>query len=295
MCSWWAGPHTPDPRLPSAVRNGPIDEPRPQVDPRTKPARRVAAGELEGLEQGAVLGPPALHRLGEDALHGGQRVQHQPPSDEARGVGEAVGVAFVGGGEQQPGGADAVGGDEHHVGALVVLGAVAVDPVGAGGEAVSPDRDAAHPCPGDELRPEGERVGPVGDVGGALRPLVAALAAAAAPHADVLVAVLGRGDGVGRRPPVPPEAVVGPRRPPGRPSRGAAGGRGGSAPVRIAGVAAQAGDAELAVGLLVEREQLLVAEGPVVGHAVDRAHPEVVGEHAGPLRRCRGPCRRRRR
>jgi hypothetical protein len=55
-----------------------------------EPARRVGLVELHRLDRGALLPLPALEVVVEDAEHRRERVQHQVPADQARGVGEPV-------------------------------------------------------------------------------------------------------------------------------------------------------------------------------------------------------------
>ena len=183
--------------------------------------------------------------------------------------------------QQEAGGADAVGRAQHDVGRLEVLAPVGVEPVRAGARPRRVDLDATHARAGHEPCTRRAGTGPVGDVGRALGPFVAAGAAGAPLHAG-MATVVGGQDRVVLRPPVPAEPGVG---------RATAIRRGRSAAVaaadprrRVGGVAAQSGDAELPVGLLVERQQLRVRERPVVADAEVAVGAEVRRQQPRPHR-----------
>ena len=164
-----------------------------------------------------------------------------------------------------------------------MLAAVAVDPLRAGDPPTPVGDETTHTRAGDEARPARDRLRPVGEVGRRLRALAAALLARAALHARV-PAVVGRGqDRVGIGPPVPAQACVRT----GDEQAGAADRERWERRVgagRVGRVAAEARHADLGVGALVVRRELLVGERPVVGDAVEGAHAEVGRQHAGPLR-----------
>ena len=124
---------------------------------------------------------------------------------------------------------------------------------------------------------------PVRDVGRTLGALVAPRTARPALHARVASVVLGRQDRVVLGPPVPPESCVCAReREPGASDRQRRKRRIDAG--RVHRVAAQPGDPELPVGLLVVGCELGVRQGPVVGDAVLGAGAEVRREEAGPHR-----------
>ena len=244
----------------------------------------IAGVELIGDDGTARMAAPALEVFVEQPLDQGQRMDHQSRSDEPRGVGQAVGRAGRGGREQEAGGADPVGGQEHDIGRLEVRAALLVDPFGAGGE---PPRIGRYPNDartGDEPAAGRYERGPMGQIGGALRSLVAPQHARGALDARVPSRPGRREDRIGRRPPVPSEPGVGP----GDPERAWSDGQWGQRRVGAFGegrVTAQARDAELPIGALVEREQLGVGEGPVVGHTLVGPPREVRRQEPRPLGR----------
>ena len=130
--------------------------------------------------------------------------------------------------------------------------------VGAGGQPRGVRLQPSHARPGDQPRPGGDRLGPVGQVRGRLGALVAALLAGAALDARAAAVVRRGQDRVGLRPPVPAQPVVGAGHlEPARADRQrrqrrilAAG--------RIGRVAAHPRHAEVAVAALVIRQQFLV-------------------------------------
>ena len=184
--------------------------------------------------------------------------------------------------EQEPGGADAVGREHHGAGPHAVLDAVGVEPERPVHQAGGPDGDAGHPGAGHQSRPGGRRLGPVGEVERGLGP--GGAPALAHPPPDALAHVLeprGR-DGLGARPPVPPELVHRPGHvQAGRPERV---GRQREVLRRVGGVAAQPGHPDEGVDAVVVRREVLVADRPVVGHAVQRAHAEVRRQEPLPVR-----------
>ena len=187
--------------------------------------------------------------------------------------------------QQPPRAADAVGGEDHHVGVLLHPRARrAVDIDGAGGPPVRPGLDPLHLRAGPQLRPGRQRLGPQRDrhlrhraaraAGGA----VAAAVAGGAP-------VIAFGDNPGRhRPPMPIEPLEalrdGPAAGPHR--QGAERTR---RPRRQPGVAGRPAYAHQPVGLVVERRQLLVGDRPVRGEAVLPALAEVGRAEARTQRR----------
>ncbi len=133
---------------------------------------------------------------------------------------------------------------------------------------------------GDQPRAVPDRLGPVRQVDAGLGAVRAAGLAGPVPGAALQVAVVARRDRIRRRPPVPAERVHALRR---------------LAPVRVDGerrqrrggagwqrrIAAEAGDAEVDVGALVVRQQVVVGDRPVVADVVQRPDPEVGRQQAG--------------
>ncbi len=156
------------------------------------------------------------------------------------------------------------------------------------------DLDPPHARAGHQLRAGGECSRPVRDVGRALRALVAPRAARPALHARVAAVVLGRQDRVVLRPPVPPESRVGAReREPGpsdrqRRERWIDAGR-------VRRVAAESGDAELPVGLLVVRERARRTTAASRRRCRGRCGCGSPTGGGAATPRCRARCRRRRR
>ena len=217
---------------------------------------------------------PRAQLLVEEPEHVRERMDHQPPADHAAAVAQAVGMARPGGEQQQARGADRVRREHDDVGLLDVLLPVARHVLDAGGQPVAADQHATDARAGDELGAVGDGLLPVGVVGARLRALGTAPQAAAPLRADPASVGGDRQHRVGARPPVPAEpgvragdlqrAGADRQRRVGRLERR-----------RVGGVAAEPGGAELDVGLLVVGPQVLVADRPVVGHAVLRAHAEV--------------------
>ncbi len=137
-------------------------------------------------------------------------------------------------------------------------------------------------APVTSLAPLADRLRPVGQVRRRLGAFAAALLAGAALDARMAPVVGDRQDRVGLRPPVPAQPGVGPGDlQPARPERERRQRR-VLAPGRVGRVAAHARDAEVPVAPLVVRQQLVVGQRPVVGDAVERAHPEVRRQHPRP-------------
>ena len=271
-----AGPHGQDVAERAAHRR------QSPLGPPHEPPGLVGLVELVAGDAGAELALPGLQALVEPAGDHRERVHHQPLAHQAAGVGQPVGAdPVVGRQQQQPSRAHRVGGQDHHLGGLVVLGPGPVDPHRAGGQPGGVDGDPAHPGPHHQPGPGRDGLGPVGQVGGGLGPLGAAGGTHAPLHAPPPAVVGGRQDGVGLGPPVPAQAVVALGHPAPGPAQRQRRQRVVDA-IGVGGVAAQARDADLAVDLVVVGGQLEVVDGPVVGGAVEAADPEVAGEHPGP-------------
>ena len=209
-------------------------------------------------------------------------MHHQPLPDEAGRVGQPVRVRGARREQQQPRRADRVGRDDDDLRRLEVLAAVAVDPGRAGRQAPRVGLDLADAGAGHEPRAEGDRLGPVGQVGRRLGALVAARLAGAPLDARPAAVVGDRIDRVELGPPVPAELGVRPRDlQPGRPDRERRHRR-VLGVGRVGRVAGQAGHAELAVGPVEVRQQLEVVDRPVVGDPVERADAEVGRQRARP-------------
>ncbi len=233
-----------------------------------EPAPLVGLVELERFDRAAEVSLPALQVVVEESRHAGERMHHQPGADESARVGEPVGMDVRRRQQQQPRGADRVGGHDDDARGLEVLPAVVVDPHRSGRETASVGLDAHDPGASDEAGAVGERLRPVGQVGRRLRSLVATLHARAALHTLVAAVVGRRQDRVGLRPPVPAESIVGPgdlqraRADRERRQRRVLAGR-------IRRVAAEPRHADVPVVALVVGPQLVVRERPVVGDAVE--------------------------
>ena len=145
--------------------------------------------ELERLDGAAELALPALEVLVEEPAHVRERVHHQPLADEPRRVGQPVGMSRRAREEQQPGRPDRVRGEDDDLRRLEVLAPVAVEPRGAGGEAGRVRLDPADAGAGHEPGAEADRLRPVGEVGGRLGALVAALLAGASLDARAAAVV----------------------------------------------------------------------------------------------------------
>ncbi len=186
--------------------------------------------------------------------------------------------------QQKAWGADPVGRQEHEVSRLEVRPALLVHPFGAGDEPTRIGRERHDTGTGDEPAPGRHEGGPVRQIGGALGSLVAPEETRGTLDARVPARPWRRQDRVGRRPPVPAEPGVGP----GDPERTGSDGERGQWGIGAVGegrVAPEARDPELPVGALVEREQLGVGEGPVVGHTLVGPPREVRRQEPGPLGR----------
>ena len=248
-----------------------------------EPAAGVGAAELERLDLPAEVALPAAQVVVEVALDHRARVHHEPTTDEPRRIGQAVRRARMGRQQQQAGGADAVRGAEHDVGTLEGLTPVGIEPRHAAGPTARIDLDLPHARAGAQLRTGRQCPGPVRDIGGALRPLVAP-----EPHVPRCTHAwrpsrVGREDGVVLRPPVPPESRVCPsEREAGAADRERRQGwiRAG----RVRRVATEAGHTELAIGLFVVGQQLLVRQRPVVADPEVGAGAEVGRQQARPDR-----------
>ena len=184
--------------------------------------------------------------------------------------------------EQQPRGPDRVRREDDDPRRLEMLAAVPVDPGRAGGETSRVSLDPADARARDEARAEGDRLGPVGQVGRGLGALVAARLARAALDARPSAVVADRVDRVELRPPVPAELRVRPgdleprRADRQRRHRRVLGVR------RVGRIAREAGDAELPVRPIEVLQQLEIVDRPVVGDAVERADAEVGREGPRP-------------
>ena len=89
----------------------------------------VGPVELKRLDQASVLSLPALQLIREVTRHPSHRMQHEPAPDQSRRVGQAVGKLSCGREQEEPSGADGIGGQEHHVGRLKMFVAVLIDPL----------------------------------------------------------------------------------------------------------------------------------------------------------------------
>ena len=209
-----------------------------------------------------------------DSEHGGERMHHQPLADQARRIGKSVREARGGREQQKARRADAVGANDHHSRLLPALAAVLVDIDGAGRQPAVVDLDVPNPRAGYQTRAVFDRMRPEGDIGGGFGALGTTGHAGAAQHAGIQPVVGNRGNGVGPRPPVPAELVEATGRlAPDLADRQRR--RREVAARRIGRVAWHAGDADLVLDLVEEREQFLVCERPVVGDTIQRFHPEV--------------------
>ena len=199
-------------------------------------------GELE-REQLRAPGPePALELVLVDPEHAHVRVQHEALADEARRVREPVGEPVRGREEQEPGGADAVAGDDDDVRRLELLLALAVDVDGAR------SRARARSTVISRTRAPVITFAPCCNADGHIVVSVELLAPFGQPHMQVAGALAGgevahrRGaDRVGRRPPVPAEGVHALGRLADRTARSAAAAERGG-PGRVRRVAGHAGD-----------------------------------------------------
>ena len=134
-------------------------------------AARVALVELVTDDLRADVPVPRLQLLVEESEHVRERMHHQPPSDHAAAVAEAVGMARPVGEQQQPRGPDRVGGEHDDVGLEDVLLPVQRDVLDPGGEPVAPHQHAAHARAGHELGAVRDRLSPVRVVRAGLRSL----------------------------------------------------------------------------------------------------------------------------
>ena len=217
--AWWSAPQICSPaRL--GQRRVDRSAGRRQAPARAADEAALLVGlvELERLDEVAELALPAHQRVLEEPGDVGERMHHQPLPDQAGGVGETVRVSRRRREQQQPGRADGVGRDHDDLRRLELLGAVAVDPGRAGGESLRVGLDAPDARAGNEPRAEGERLGPVGQVGRRLGALVAARLAGAPLDARPTTVVGNRVDRVELRPPVPaqlrlPRATLSPADP----------------------------------------------------------------------------------
>ena len=185
--------------------------------------------------------------------------------------------------QQQPRGADAVGAQHDDLAPLPVLVAVAVDPDHGLDQPAASRHQAADPRTGDDLRPGPLCMRPVRQVERTLRSLRAPKLAGPPPGARLKGLVLVGGDGVRAWPPVPAESVRALRGAPARLADGV-GRQRVLEPGRVRGVAADAGDADERVDLVVVGREIEIADRPVVGHAVQRPDPEVGRQQPRPLR-----------
>ena len=120
--------------------------------PRRKP--RDSSVSANWSERSCVpQGPSQVSRFVlVDPEHAHVRMEHEPLAHEAGRVREAVRVAVRGRQEQESRRSDAVRGDDHHVGILMVLLPRPIDVGRAGCKALAVDGDLAHARAGDELR-----------------------------------------------------------------------------------------------------------------------------------------------
>ena len=178
--------------------------------------------------------------------------------------------------EQQTRRANAIAGQDHQAGLLLVHLAVGVVIDHAVGKAILAHGDLPHPRAGFEYCPVCQGLRPVGHVGAGLGPPRAANIARAAVVAGLAAVVGTRQNSAVRRPPVPAELLkasdhgVAKRAKRNRrylPERLG----------RIRRVTGNTGHADHPVVEVVERLELRIGQGPVVGHAIERAHPEVGG------------------
>ena len=210
-------------------------------------------------------------------------VQHQVLADQAAGIGQPVGKPRRCRIEQQARRADAVAGHDDHLGRLKSLHPVGVVVDRAGGHAVFVGGDLAHPAARAQFDTGADGMRPVGDVGARLRALGAAGRAMTEIDARRPPVILGRRDRGVRRPPVPAQLVH---------RLGVTGAglaqrqrRHRRLPRRIGRIAGQAGNAHHAVVFGKERLQRRIIDRPVVGDAIERAHPEIRRMHAREMRR----------
>ena len=227
---------------------------------------------------------PAVHRFGKPPRDHPGGMVHQASAYQVGIVRQPVGEPPRYRQQHQPRRAKPVGGerDNRRAGALHRSGTVI--PGHAGRPALRIRLDLEHPCAGDQLRPRGDGLRPVADVGGAARAVrtaqIAGTAVVAGPAPHAMAFGVDRHIG---RPPVPAQSVEGARHPLARLARRHrrhAARRAG----RIARVPGQAGDAHHAVVLLVIGGDVLVADRPVVADAVQRPCPEIRWPEARKMR-----------
>ena len=210
-------------------------------------------------------------------------MQHQVLADQAAGIGQPVGEARRRRIQQQARRADAVAGEDHHLGRLETVprrrhrNRSRRRPCRARSSVISRTRQR-----GAQFHPGADRVRPVGDVGARLRPLRAAGRAMAEIDALRPALIFGRGDGDVGRPPVPAQLVH--RLGIARAGLAQRHRRHRRVARRIGRIAGQAGHAHHAVVLGEERLQRRVVDRPVVGDAVQRLHPEIRRMHARKMR-----------
>ena len=131
-------------------------------------AGEVGLVELLGYEVCAQRPHVAVDAFVERAEEDGVRVEHQVLADEAGRVGDAVGELGRAGVEHQARSADSVAGENHSVRLLLLDVAVGVVVEHAVGESFAVYGDLPDAAVGLDLRAEGQRLGPVCDVGGSL-------------------------------------------------------------------------------------------------------------------------------
>ena len=152
----------------------------------------------------------------------------------------------------------------------------------AGRHAVRAGGDFAHPAARLQLHPGADRLRPIGDVGARLGALGAAGGAVAemdAARPPAMRRTRHRGEG---GPPVPAQSVHRPRiEPAGAPKRQ----RRQRRPMRRKRrVPREPRDAHHPVILGEERLEISVLKRPVIGHPIQRFHPEIRGVHAREMR-----------
>ncbi len=234
---------------------------------------------IELLAPDADVGPAvAVDRRIEDALDRRVGMEHQVPADLPARVGEAVRKPRRDRVEQDPRGTDTVAGENDHLGRLEMLDAVGVVVDRAARHASIVGRDLAHAAPGAQFDPLSDRLRPVGDVGarlGALRAPGDAVAEIDAPGPPFVVP---RRHCAVRGPPVPAERVH--RTAPHRARLAQRQRRHDRVLGRVGGIPRQSRDPHHPVVQRVVRLEGRIVDRPVLGHAVERANPEVRRVHA---------------